>query len=310
MKKFLKNTLSFLTLLVICELLIIHLPTPNSLKNSLYFAKLDKDSLLQTSKGPRIILVGGSNLTFGLNSKLIKDSLKINPINTGMHANHGLIYMMDEVIKFIKKGDLVILVPEYGNFYENNAWGSGYELLVTTLEVNNEYLKLRPKQLISTLKYLPQYTRAKINPRNYLAKVDTNDIYSRKSFNQFGDAKNHWEMDRVPGSYISYDSGSNFNGEIISEILKFSIKLNELGATLLFSFPCTQEAAAGSINPDIKEVEAQIKKTGLNILGTPRTFMFPDSLMFNSTYHLTKRGADLRTLKLIRLLKPFLIRNQ
>ena len=306
MKKFLANFHFFLILLFFSELLIICLPTPSSLKNSLYFSKLDKDSVLQATRHPRVILIGGSNLSFGLNSKLLLDSLKLNPVNTGIHANIGIIYMMDEVSKNIQKGDIVILVPEYENFYGNTAWGgSGYELLVTTLEVTHRYLQLRPKQLISTFKYFSQYTRAKINPRNYVAISDPNDIYSRSSFNNFGDAKNHWSMGRVPGSYASTDFGTTFNTELISEISQFKFRMEKKGATLLFSFPCTQETSSETANKDIKEVEDHIRRTGLYVLGTPRTFMYPDSLMFNSTYHLTKKGSDIRTLQLIQELRKY-----
>lgn len=307
MKNFLVKILLFFSLLVSTELLIICLPTPVSLKKSLYFSKLDKDSLLQAVNEPRIIFIGGSNLSFGLNGQLLKDSLKMNPINTGIHANLGIIFMMDEVSKYIQKGDIVILVPEYENFYGNTAWGgSGYELLVTTLEVTHRYLQLRPKQLISTFKYFSQYTRAKINPRNYMTLSDPNDIYSRSSFNNFGDAKNHWSMGRVPGSYASTDFGTTFNTELISEISQFKLRTEKKGAALLFSFPCTQETNSETAKKDIKEVEDHIRRTGINVLGTPRTYMYSDSLMFNSTYHLTKKGAELRTIQLIKELRIFL----
>jgi len=52
------------------------LPSNKSFKKSLMFAQLDKNKLLKETLSPRIIFIGGSNISFGLDSKKIKDSLK------------------------------------------------------------------------------------------------------------------------------------------------------------------------------------------------------------------------------------------
>jgi hypothetical protein len=47
------------------------------------------------------------------------------------------------------------------------------------------------------------------------------------------------------------------------------------------------------------KIHEELKKTNLIILGTPQRYSFPDSLMFNQIYHLTKEGVDKRTQYLI-----------
>ena len=61
----------------------------------------------------------------------------MNPINTGIHAGMGLIYMLDHSIGFIRKGDIVVISPEYDHFYGNNAYG-GETLLRTIFDVNRK----------------------------------------------------------------------------------------------------------------------------------------------------------------------------
>ena len=84
MKNFLYKVIVFIiTILVFC-ILLSFLPTTPRAAKSLLAASMQKDSLMKNLLSPRIIFLGGSNLSFGLDSQMIKDSLKLNPINTGI----------------------------------------------------------------------------------------------------------------------------------------------------------------------------------------------------------------------------------
>jgi len=75
---------------------------------------------------------------YSFNSKMILDSLNINPINKGVNAGIGLIYMMDEILPYIKEGDIIVISPEYDQFYGNFAYGNSR--LLWTLMNFNTYL--------------------------------------------------------------------------------------------------------------------------------------------------------------------------
>src|SRR6266576_1729813 len=86
-------------------------------------AVLEKDRLIRTTPSPKIILVGGSNLAFGIDSRMMKDSLGVNVVNMGLYAKLGLRYMLAQVKPYIRRGDVVIIVPEYDQFYGNFSEG-------------------------------------------------------------------------------------------------------------------------------------------------------------------------------------------
>lgn len=46
---------------------------------------IDKVNRLKSIKEPKIILVGDSNLAFGINSKKIEDELEMSVVNLGLH---------------------------------------------------------------------------------------------------------------------------------------------------------------------------------------------------------------------------------
>src|SRR5512140_975750 len=91
--------------------------------NDYIAAVLEKDRLIRSTPSPKIILVGGSNLAFGIDSRMMEDSLHVNVVNMGLYAKLGLRYMLAQVKPYIKKGDVVVVVPEYDQFYGNFADG-------------------------------------------------------------------------------------------------------------------------------------------------------------------------------------------
>jgi len=74
MKKFAVKSILFLLAAVLVFGISMSLPSTPRAATSLLFAERQKDSLLKHTPPPRIIFVGGSNLSFGLNGQLIKDS--------------------------------------------------------------------------------------------------------------------------------------------------------------------------------------------------------------------------------------------
>jgi hypothetical protein len=303
MKKFLLTVLLFLSiLLLIFSLGILLPPTPRAVR-SLLFAKRQKDLLLHTTEFPRIIFIGGSNLSFGLNSEMIKDALNLNPINTGIHLNLGLIYMLNSAFPFIKEKDIVVVSPEYEHFYGNTAYG-GRELLRTVLEVSpNDIEKLEIKQWLNIIAFLPKYSVSKFMPREYFSIKD-DLFYGINSFNKYGDVYTHWgfgKQEFKPANTIS----KAFNVSVLKILCDFKKKIDKKKALMLFAFPSLQEASFNKNSKQIAKVKSELIKKGFSLLGTPEKYKFADSLMFNTPYHLSKKGMDLRTSLLIEDIKKY-----
>ena len=71
--------------------------------------------LLKNTPSPRIILIGGSNVSFGLDAELMQRSLGIPVINDGLHAGLGIVPLR-ELQEFIRPGDVIIISLEYSMF--------------------------------------------------------------------------------------------------------------------------------------------------------------------------------------------------
>jgi len=237
---------------------------------------------------------------------MIKDQLNINPINTGIHASIGLIYMMSNSLEFIKEGDIVILVPEYQQFYGDYAYGNnGEELTRTIFDVNISKIHLlNIKQILNVIKVLPKYSFSKFKASEYFGFTES-DIYGVNSFNKYGDVYKHWELKKEVFKPFG-NIGDNLNQEIFNAIKEYQIEIEKKNAVLLISYPGYQDLSYLSSSVNIKEIENQFKRKGFKTIGTPEEYMIPDSLMFNTPYHLSKKGVDYRTNLLISGIKKIL----
>ena len=298
MKKFLVQLTRFFLLLSSIFVAGLLLPcTPRS-SESLLFSQIPKDELLQKTPSPRLILCGGSNLSFGIDSKTLSDSLHLNTINTGVHAQIGLQYMMDHCLPFVRKGDIVWLIPEYNQFFGNFAYGSE-ELLRTLLDVDAAGLAhLNAKQMANLLPLLPEYAFSKFRQREYFYHFDPDNVYLKTAFNSYGDVYKHWAL---PREKVNTDVrlSENFNEEILNEILKFESELTQKGAQLFFAFPSYQQSSFQVNRNEIALVESKIKQSKIKVLGSADRYCLNDTLFFNTTYHLSGAGVKIRTKQLI-----------
>lgn len=305
MKNFVYKILILFGLFAILLIFGLLLPATPRASKSLLMAQPIKDSLLIHTPSPRIILVGGSNLSFGIDSKMIKDSLHLNPINTAIHKEIGLQFMMKDVIRFIQSGDIVLLIPEYDRYYKSKDDVST-ELLRMVIDVNKKNIELlSPSQMFHLIPYLPKNAFSRFKLREY-KKEDCDSIYSIYSFNNFGDVNlnTSFRNNKVSFSIASMPQ-SLINQDVLNEIKEFQVAIHKRGASLLISYPCIQDSSYDNCLSQINNVNNHIEKLGIPIIGNPIHYRIPDSLMLNTPYHLTSDGAKYRTSILIKDLNQY-----
>jgi hypothetical protein len=274
------------------------LPPPPRITQSMVFAKVQKDSLLRNVTGPRIIVVGGSNTSYGLDSQIIKDSLSINPINTGITYELGLIYMLESTIDYVQEGDIVILSPEYQHFFGSFAYGREF-LLYSAFDVDGMApWELSLKHWENVYSFFPKYAFSRFKPTQYLT-FKGSDINRADSYNRYGDLYVHWNMPQQavpPFNQISHDA---YNPEVMDRVLAYRDEVERRGAHFFATFPGTQRSSYENCEAQIQLVHQKLKAHNVDLLGTPERYIMPDSLMFNFPYHMVKEGVDRRTRLLV-----------
>ncbi|MDA1277491.1 MAG: hypothetical protein O2960_26115 [Verrucomicrobia bacterium] len=275
-------------------------------------AAFEKHALLNRTPAPRVILVGGSNLAFGIDSERLGDALGIDAVNMGLAAGFGIDFMLNEIEPELKRGDVVVLSLEYDRF------SGGYNPL--NLRQIVEYrpesvFYLEPNQwnrvlLRGGLSIVGGIGRRALGLGSALNSGQSDSpAYARSGFNRWGDLTSHHGMKATfAGNPLGSDETLRpdwIPGETLMRKLRtFAENCQRKGVQFVYSCPPQPPNILSFEKETITLIiERLLTVPNLILLDRPENHVYPDALFFDTGYHLTHEGAKLRTLKLIEALR-------
>lgn len=293
MKRFLINIGLFLVIIFILVIIGVCV-IPKNTSHFLY-AHHTKMSRLDTLSGPRLIIIGGSNVIFGLNSQEIEDKLKIHVQNAGLQAPIGLRFMLDDVSNRVQEGDTIIIMPEYQQFYNlynGEANGLPYAALYSGWK-SLKYLNNQQFQIF--IAGLPKYIMG-----NIMASKPKGNLYSIESFNEWGDVTFHWNQSIDNSSVVCSTIAEPFNSYAAEDLQAKIEDLKKRGVETYLLWPVTIQSNYDKNRRALEEITKELKKRGINFENSPDSFVQPDSLAFDTQYHVNYQGVENVTKEFIR----------
>lgn len=282
---------------------------------------IDKHKIAEKINAPKIILVGGSNLAFGIDTKVLGENLYIPVVNMGLRAELGVDFMLNEAKSIMKKNDIVVLSFEYfldleGDYALKKHVNNIFPRAKTFYQKNNA-LEL-PAYLTNTqenYKYfiyqIQFFTLQKV--RNILGKNSPHNkkthIYSRKAANDYGDMVAHLE-EKSPENLETEPVLKYKYWSAISVMNKFYEYAQKQQIKVFFVYPCYSESAFEQSKTAISLLEKDLKNNlKIPILSMPTQFVYPNTYFFDTHYHLTKRGRTKRTDDISKIMKIGLLQK-
>lgn len=269
-------------------------------------AIIDKARALEKTKTEKIILLGGSNLAFGVNSKEISLYADRPVINLGLNADIGLNLIFKLSGKYISRGDIVICSPEYDFFYGDSFYGN--MLLVDALYYIPEYINLMfdGKQLYSIVE--KNIRRNNYLLRGFVRYLFTNvadqpikdDVYYRGGFNEYGDLVSY--LDKANRGFTVPNMKANYDYMFIEKLVEFKKQVESKGATFILAYQCIPKSQYKTDKVILNSIHKSLVNAKISQFITPDDFVFEDDCFFDNNYHLNARCRDSRTLKLINLI--------
>lgn len=302
MKKFIKKILYFsiATITLVSIILLFNfLIVGNQYTHSYQASITDKLDRLHTINSPKIVLIGNSNLAFGINSNMIEKNLQIPVVNLGLHGGLGDIFLANMIKGHVSKGDIIIYAPT--NF-GNTSTRIDSELAWATIEKNLYLWKLIPQDNYETMAYgiRPYIYKTTINFLFNLDKPITKDIYSRSSFNKYGDVyterKNKYTM--KPSDILS----PSISQETILRINELNKYIKNSGGTLLIAAnPIITSTKYPQSKPKyLKFQQELINHLDCPVISTYTDYFIDEKYFFDGRNHLTTEGSNIRTNQLIK----------
>ena len=268
-------------------------------------ALIDKQSRLDTLSGRRVIIVGGSNAFYGMDSKLISDQLHVEVVNMGLFAGFGLDFMLNQLKGHLRKDDIVLFSIEY--LLKLKPSPKAKESIVKYFPLGPKILNEQTKigdALVNKIK-LNVESLQNIALKPFKSKSTT--FIQTREMNIYGDAIGYLNFKKPDhpdfNSKIEYSKWEGIN-EIYEFVLNSGLSVDHF----YFVYPPIPNTYFQTNKEVISKIEQDLTQNKfIKILCKPSDMVYPDSLFFDTNYHLHVEGRQVRSNKIAEFLKQNIV---
>lgn len=293
--------------------------------------RIAKHYIAETVEGPTIWLQGGSSTWFGFDSPFLHSKTGYNVVNLAFNINMPTEFCFDEVRRFAKPGDVVILGLENSMYFRDNyssyaadeitIWAPEF-FWSLSLPRKAQFLKSLPwrKVLAGDIVRLGQLTGAydkqlkPLSPTKVIENLEerwtgnyTGEIpayYNYLTLNRHGDfVQSDHTLWRGTHDYYLMDSHpvSEMTRQDFKEFSKWAAA-NDV-QILMSWIPMARNPKLDLDHPkakaSIQRITDFISSLGLQFLGQPEEFVLDIELFYDTSHHTTAEGATERTKRLL-----------
>jgi len=265
----------------------------------------DKYSLIKNTKEPKIVIIGGSSVAFGIDSAEIEKQTGMKVVNFGLYATHGTKLMLDLAEDYIGEGDIVILAPELDEqtlslyFNAEAAWQGIEGDLSMLFHVGSSDAGKLAGGFFGYIGKRWEYT---LSGRT----LSPTGIYRHDSFNEYGDIAVAREYNIMT---YGYDKAKTITltpsilSDDFADYLNRFIEIASIhGAKTYFSYcPVNRDALAkDTTDESIKEFNDYLAgKLDCPVIGSPNDAIMDSGYFYDTNFHLNDAGVTVHTAVLI-----------
>lgn len=317
MKKFVKKLSIFMLAIICCSVFIVafHYFVVGSQYEYNYQASLiDKVNRLNSINQPKIILVGHSNLSFGINSERIEEALGMPVVNLGLHGGLGNAFHEQIAKSNITEGDIIVICH---SSYSDTDEIPDPSLAWITYDYNAElWSVIREKDYKKMLSAYPYYLKSSyflwITGRG---NIDPGGCYSRSAFNEYGDVVYKPESEQMDvDAYFALIPTlvPTINDICVNRLNELNQYVNEQGAAMVVAgYPIAYGKYAEFTEYDFDRFQSQLDELlDCEIISHYADYFYPYDYFYNTNLHLTTEGTEVRTTQLISDLENWLKRTR
>jgi len=302
----------------------------------LHGARLVKQRLAERSPPPRTLFFGGSSTLFGIDAAAIQHGTGRPAYNLGLHAGLPLSYHLDYARQLMRRGDEVVVVPEYGYFrqtVDNTTWFIDQVLAWDGDWLNRGGLETRLNMMLSTpLRSTLNAAAAKLYARRILARMPERAIPSeedvmrvfeagwastqanppaRRAFQYFhNNFDDHGGILNTIGSDGPAPQDYGMTGEAPAgdaawrRLAAFAKECRLAGVTLYLGFAPMMDSAEVAAHRErvlanLAAVKARGAALGIEFIEQPGDALQAPENFFDTNFHLNDEGKRVRAARLV-----------
>lgn len=308
MKRFLLKSLLVICLFVMTNVVLLWgIPKDGNAYECAYPQKI---GLVEKTPSPRIILIGGSTVAFGTDSKRMMDSLHCHVVNFGLNKGVGIRYLLDDCLQYIRQGDVVVLQIEYDNFFNG---GNGNVRDLTQLLIATDwrnFSRLNWHQWSNALEGVPAAVIGNLNRllkypiRKSWDKPSGGGVFFKDGFNEYGDEVSHWKFKGIGAKATGKKEERAVDADFLSWFAQILKQYESAGAKVMMVPPvdvttCFKEEYNSSLETALKSIDRWY-------IVPPESMVLDDSCSYDGGAHVTREGVRQNTGHLIEILRQAL----
>ncbi len=259
---------------------------------------LDKMERLKSIEGPKIVLIGNSNLAFGMDSEELEQAFGLPVVNMGLNGGMGNAFHERMALTNVTEGDIYIVCHSE---YSDDGTILDVDLTWITIENHFDLWKLVGKNDWKAMfAAYPAYLKRCLSLwLTNTGNRDDHHVYCRSAFNAYGDIE--WDDQ---GETFDFGEGSvqlpKMADVTTQRLNRLSADLQERGATLLVAGYPIADTPDRPSDEEIAAYARQLsEKLDAPVISDFRDYIFPEEYFFNTALHLTNTGKRARTRQLI-----------
>lgn len=268
-----------------------------------------KVRLLDETEGPRIIILGGSAAAFGVDSDYLESELDgYRAVNFGMYAGLGTRAMMDLSEKSLRRGDIVVVMPEQQAQSLSEYFGAEY--FWQAADGHFGLLKrLSRDEAGEAVAGFPAFAAGKCRYAFRKTQPEPDAVYRKSIFTENGDIRPGVAVgNRMPGG-CDTNTPIVFDEDMVSrefaEILNgYSEVAERRGAVVYYHFSPMNDKAAVDADTEAPQFADYLTRIfACRVLGDPRDSIMDSEYFFDTNFHLNDEGREIFTRRLVRDIK-------
>lgn len=266
---------------------------------------VDKVNRLESIEGAKIVLLGNSNLAFGMNSAMVEENFRMPVVNMGLHGGVGNAFNESVARLNVHEGDIYVIFHD--NFSDNDCIKNP-ELAWITIENHYElWGLLRMKDIPGMARAFPTYLHKCIDMwGSQTGNAEETNAYRRSAFNEYGDniyprPAGEGEVDFSP---VRINPISDVAAERINRLNSY---LTERGAILVVAGYPVAEAETTPKREEYENFQSDLQeKLDCPVISDYNDYRMDKSYFYDSYLHMTDAGVSLRTNLFINDLRTYL----
>lgn len=266
---------------------------------------------LTSPAGKKIVLIGGSNLTYGAVSPEIEAATGCPVANMGLNGRLGVNFMLSQAEHNLRAGDIAVIALEYDTFLLSPDGDAGAQLVVAKTEpATFGYLSWRQK--LATALAAPQIAQLKVFGalgRLYDRIVDPEaltpslmrEIETVSGVTPNGDLVSHigvtWPYEIEDGFDLT---NQPVNPGVIAALQGFAERMEDRGVHVLMSYTPVMQSYYDRHHAALETLHATLAEAlPAAPPSRPYDFAYEPHYFFDTVYHLNGEGREIRTRKVI-----------